>query len=364
MAGSISKRGDTYHIRYDLRPVNGKRKQRSEACKGMNKRQAESLLQQRIVEVREGRLVADTHLTVGDLFTRVMGFSRNLSPVTTEKYASIGHCHILPRWGNVRADKLQPADVQTWYSTLRNAKTGKPLNPKTIRNIHGLFDRILGEAVRLNLLQHNPLDRVRAPKDNRSREIRTATPMQLKTLREGLEQSELRLPFLLILSTGMRRGEVCGLKWEDVDFDRCQLTVRRTAIRALGGVVVKSPKNSQARVISLPEAFVRELRGYRLTSDSEWVYPGPGGGVHNPNRLGEMWVTATAKLGIDIRLHELRHTHATELIMAGVPAKVVSERLGHASVEITLDLYTHVLQHMQERAGQVVGELFFGEEKR
>lgn len=363
MAGSITKRGDVWHIRWDAgRDGMGRRIQKSLSCKGMNKREAESLLAQKLADVRDGK-INDFDLTVEQFFKQFLGAVRSqVAQTTFELYALTAKAHIIPRWGGVRIAKVQPAEVAAWYTYLLkhgNRVTGGTLDPKSVRNIHGLFHHALAEAVQWGVLHANPLDRVSPPKQI-SKEVDTATPVEIILLRDALDLHPLRLPFLLILATGMRRGEVCGLKWENVEGAR--ITIRQTAAMVQGGMINKPPKSGQPRSIPVPGVFARELGCYRMTSRSEWVCPNEEGLQMSPRELSRQWKSLTRELGITVRLHQLRHTHATGLIMAGLPAKVVQERLGHSDIRITLNTYTHVMETIQDKAAEVVGELWFGEE--
>ncbi len=362
MKGSVIKRGDVWYIRFELeRDGMGRRRQKTERCEGCNKRQAEERLQKRLVEAREGRLTDSANMTVAGLFEKFLAAQASqLSPTTLELYEITARAHIIPKFGGVKLDKFRPIDVPPWYTHLltdgKRTGSGGGLSAKSVCNIHGLLHSAMAQAVQWGLLQFNPMDRVTPPKQERT-EVKTATPAEIVKLRSALQHHPLRLPFLLILATGMRRGEVCGLQWQDIEGQR--LTIRRNAIVAGGSLATKLPKNGKTRVVPLPAAFVVELSGYRLTSSSPWVCPDEDGEQTSPRALGREWKRLTDKLGISIRLHALRHTHATELIMAGLPAKAVSERLGHSDIRITLNTYTHVSETIQDRAAEMVGELWF-----
>ena len=178
--------------------------------------------------------------------------------------------------------------------------------------------------------------------------------------------------YILLAYTGMRRGEVCGLMWNDVDLDRGMISVNRAAFRAKGqGVLMASPKTAKSRrSISIDQDTVEVLRAHRgeqlvnrvelgdAFQDHGYVLTGPLGQVLDPFNLTNAWRRLCTKVGAGpIRLHDLRHFHATQLLVAGINPKVVQERLGHSVISVTLDIYSHVVPGLQEQATQVFAEM-------
>jgi len=183
--------------------------------------------------------------------------------------------------------------------------------------------------------------------------------------------TKYRIPILIVLATGMRRGEVLGLRWEDFNSQKRVLAVRRSLSQTRTGVSVKEPKSGRARAVMVPRFLVDELLRHReeqrrhkailrddYTPDDGWVCADETGRPFAPKWLGNQFRRLARSANVDVTLHGLRHTQATVLIMSGVPVKVVSERLGHSTVNITQDIYAHVLPHMQEQAVEVLDGLF------
>ena len=181
------------------------------------------------------------------------------------------------------------------------------------------------------------------------------------------EGTSLHMPLLLALGTGMRRGELLGLRWSDVDLDAGMLVVNQTLQEAYGELHFNEPKTTKSRRrITLPGVVVDALRAHRAEqarktlarqpnwSDSEFVLAAPHGGPWRPAGFDRIWRRFKKKQKIECRFHDLRHTHATQLLKAGVHPKVVSERLGHASIGIALDTYSHVMPGMQEEAAEKI----------
>lgn len=253
---------------------------------------------------------------------------------------------------------LRPVHLQRFYSE----KLDSGLSASTVRKFHNILHAALRHAVRMQLLAANPTDVVTAPKPRRT-EMTVLDEQASATMLRAAQGSELYLPLLLAVGTGMRRGELLGLRWSDVDLEAGTLTVAQTLQEAYGEVLFKEPKTTKSRRrITLPELVVEALRAHRVEQaartlarepgyvESDLVLPAPGGGPWWPSNFDRMWRRFKKRQGLEIRFHDLRHTHATQLLKAGIHPKVVSERLGHASIGITLDTYSHVLPGMQEEA--------------
>jgi integrase len=252
------------------------------------------------------------------------------------------------------------------------------LNPKTVRYIHTIVHKALADAVDDGLLKSNPADRAKAPKPGRSssRELRFWEPQQLAGFLRHVRGTPLEPLWHLAAFTGMRRGELCGLRWADVDFANRRLSIRRSLVSVGYRIVETTPKTHQARVVDLDDATMTVLEGQRARSeaiarseqrellDSEYVFGHLDGGVLHPETVTLHFQAALRKAGLPrIRLHDLRHTHATLAIRAGVSPKVISERLGHHTPEFTMHQYAHVLPGMQAEAAARIADLVAGSDR-
>jgi integrase len=175
----------------------------------------------------------------------------------------------------------------------------------------------------------------------------------------ALEGTPYRIPFLLIVATGMRRGEVLGLKWQDINWKTRTLIIERAIVQTRGLVTEKLPKSGKTRVVLLPVQLIKELQQHKAYHESmgyktEWISINESGGHMTPCAICKGIENAQKKSGVKAGLHSWRHDQATMLLMAGVPAKIVSERLGHATINITQDLYAHVLPQMQAPAVDII----------
>jgi integrase len=225
----------------------------------------------------------------------------------------------------------------------------------------------LQQAVRWQLLGRNPCDVVTPPKVERQ-EMAALDADATVAMIEAARNSPLLVPILLGVTTGMRRGEVAALRWRNVDLDRARISVVESAEQTKAGVRYKPPKSEKGRrTVALPASVVEELRAHRVRqaqdllklgirlSDDNFVVAQADGSPYQPRSLTHSFELFLARHELPrVRLHDLRHTHATAMLVAGVHPKIVQERLGHSTISITLDLYSHVLPGMQEDAAERV----------
>jgi len=277
-------------------------------------------------------------------------------------------------FGRTQLVNITPARLNAFYTELlgsgRRASDGG-LSPKTVRNVHSMLHKALTDAVRWGHLSRNPVSLAAPPKPTRP-EMKVWSPEQLRAFVESTRSDRLAAAWLLLVTTGMRRGEVLGLAWEHVDFINAHLAVVQSlSVVNYHDVRLVQPKTSKGRrSIALDPTTIAALQAHRqrqLEERLQWgeawkpsdlVFTRENGTMIHPQRMTSWFeqLARDAKLP-KIRLHDLRHSYATAALAAGVPAKVVSERLGHASVMITLDTYSHVLPSMQEDAAHSVAKL-------
>jgi integrase len=233
------------------------------------------------------------------------------------------------------------------------------------------------DAVRWGHISRNPLDAADPPRKSSdgTKEMRTWTAEQLRAFLDAVHDDHLCPLWHTIAFTGMRRGEAIGLRWQDVDLENARLSVRRALIPINREVVVSEPKTAKGRrVIALDPATVEVLKAQaarQLNEQHEWdegwvdtglVFTTENGAALDPESVSRYFRQAVKKAMLPtIRLHDLRHTHATLALQAGVHPKVVSERLGHATISITLDTYSHAILAMQEEAAALIAGLVFAE---
>lgn len=283
----------------------------------------------------------------------------NVTGKTYERYERIVEHNIKPHLGHIRLCDLKPTEIQRFYSLLlrEGRKKGGGLSPLTVQHVHRLLRKTLHQAVRWEILDRNPADGADSPRVPR-KEMHALDREGLTRLLALLRGNKLYLPVLLAATTGMRRGEIMALRWSDIDLDGRVLRVARSLQQTKAGLEFKEPKSVRGRRnIRLAQATIDALKTHRKaidTGDSGLVVCRPDGTPWPPDQLSAEFHLFAKRNGFAIRFHDLRHTHASNLLRDGVPVNVVSQRLGHAEPAITLNVYSHVLPGMQEEAAAKV----------
>jgi integrase len=291
--------------------------------------------------------------------------------VTYEGYEVLLRRHALPRLGHLQLRELSPLEVQELYSELLagRAESGG-LSAGTVLNLHLVLNQAFAQAVRWRLLAANPVAGAQPPRPRRPPRL-LVDPDLLARLLASVTGSWLEAPAAIAAATGMRRGEILALRRADLTGDLTALRVQRTLQPTRQGLVFEQPKTARSRRTVLLPAFLRPYlerqlanQAARRASAADWQEQGllidrGDGRPLNPDTLSTGWARHLRRRQLPpVRFHDLRHAHATLMLTQGVHPKVVSERLGHASVGITLDTYSHVLPTLQEEAAAAFDALF------
>jgi integrase len=285
---------------------------------------------------------------------------------------------VVPRLGSVRLAEVSPMHLRSLQTELLcdgrvDGKGG--LAPRSVASCRRVLSQALKDAVRWGLLIRNPMDAVDPPRVVDA-EMITWSDTQARAFLDAVAGDRLYSMWVLFLTTGVRRGELAGLRWGDVDLDRATMAIVRNRVSAGRGKAVSThqPKTRRGRRnVALDVTSVAVLRAHRTAQieermrlgpawvDSGYVFCGIDGAALHPDTITATFKSIIRNLDVpQIRLHDLRHTSATLALKAGIHPKVVSERLGHATVSITLDLYSHVLDGMQAEAAEQIGAVVFG----
>ncbi len=373
MKGHIRKRGkSSWAIVLDLgRDASGSRRQKWHSVKG-RRRDAERELAKLLSELNTGSYVEPARMSVSEFFDRWLAdyAKPKVSSKTFERYQEMIDGHIRPALGAYLLPKLAPLHIQSFYSRAldKGRKDGRGgLSAQSVVHFHRVLHKALAQAVKWQLLARNPVDAVEPPRAER-KEMRALDEDETARLLSLLTGNRLHTPVLLAVTTGLRRGEILGLRWTDIDLKAGTLTVVQSLEQTKDGLKFKAPKTHRSRrSIALPEMTVEALRSHRAAQAEEklalgpaygengLVCPRPAGGPWAPDVFSTAFAAFVRRSGMkSFRFHDLRHTHATHLLRAGVHPKIVSERLGHSSVSITLDTYSHVLPGMQQDAVRLV----------
>lgn len=342
------------------------------------------------VAARRGQFVHRNDVTVDQyLKTWLDGHALEVKPKTLEDYRSLIARYVSPRIGRMRLQAVKPSTVSTFYATLRRegGQDGRPLSPRTVNYVHSVLRKAFNDAVHIEqLLPVNPVIRAKRPKVEAVQQVGTTIwdAKQLRRFLDGVSTERLHPFFRVSAYTGARRGELLYLRWASVVLDGADPHIWITGSTAIvrGHRVDGTTKTGRARRVSIDPGTVRVLRDHAEVQAKEREFIGDGwpdtdhvfrsemGGPLRTDLPGEIMRAAIARLNKDrntplprIRLHDLRHVHATLLLKAGVPVHVVAARLGHRDASMTLRVYAHVLTDQAAGAAAAFAQFMDGDEE-
>ena len=363
MKGSIRRRSkNSWELTLDLgRDPQGKRQRKFVNVKG-RKSDAERRLRELLASLDRGQPPDTGNITLADFLHRwLCDYAKpSTRPRTAERYESDVRLHIVPAIGHIKLTQLRPADIQSLEARLLAAGKGA----RSVKHIHAVLKEALKHAMRWGLVYWNATEAVDPPRVQ-YKEVQPPDASEVWRIL-GLGWQTPYGPALSFMArTGCRRSECLGLRWVDIDLDHGFASIVQTLQRVgRQGLVFQPPKSAKSRrSIALDAATVEMLREHqgsqvlmRMELGTSWhdrglVFPGPLGEPLDPATLTRNFETVVKRAGLEgIRLHDLRHFHATTLLRNGTHLKVVQERLGHASIAITADTYSHVTPGLQEAA--------------
>jgi integrase len=373
VAGQIIKRDEkTWTVRIFLgRQSDGKRKYFNKTVRG-SKKDAQMWLTAKLREKDLGMFVEPASISLNaylDQWLEEIARAK-VREATFDGYVAKLKVHVRPTIGLKRLSDLQAHDIQKLY----NDMTRRGLSAKTVRHVHNVLSPSLKQAVKWRLLSQNPCDLCELPRIAK-REMQCFTPEETAVFLQYAKSDRYYAAFVLAIETGMRPEEYLGLKWSDIDFGSCRLSVRRAlVVRKGGGFAFTEPKTPQSRrSIPLSQSAIAVLKSHRkeqlearmlnrdVYEENDLVFPSELG---TPTLYGNLDRRHFKKIiqaaGLKkIRLYDLRHTMATLLLSKGLNPKIVSERLGHSSIALTLDTYSHVLPTMQRDATEHMEKMMF-----
>jgi integrase len=294
----------------------------------------------------------------------------HLAGKTRERYRALAEQQIIPHLGGVILQKLRPVHIADWHTTLLKSggKDGAPLSARTVGHAHRLLHTVLARAASLEIVARNVAGMVRPPKVD-AEEVEILTVSEVGDVRTKLSGHRLFPIAVLALGTGLRRGEICELRWGDVDLDSGVLRVQRAVEQTRAGLKVKAPKTRYGRrAIVLPGSVIEALRAHWLEQlesrfalglgrpgSDDLVFTLPDGSQWGPDYLSRAWRLAMIALGLPrVGLHSLRHAHASALIAAKVDVLTISRRLGHATPAFTLAVYGHLFANTDAAAAAAI----------
>lgn len=286
----------------------------------------------------------------------------SVKPLTYDAYRTSINTHITPGIGNIKIALLNPTQVQSFYNDLIRKKE---LSPKTVKNIHGILHKALDQAVKLRYIPANATDACTVPRVEK-KEIQPLTEDEISAFIKEAEADQYSDIFTVALFTGMRRGEVCGLAWDAVDFRNNTITIRQQLVQSREGegYYIATTKSGKTRVLTAPQFVMDLLREVkrkqalsRLQCAFMWkdnhnlVFTNEEGQHIAPVTLYVHFKKIAEKIGRpDARFHDLRHTYAVTALQEGDDVKTVQQNLGHATASFTLDVYGHVSEKMKQES--------------
>jgi len=376
MKGSVRKPrtdGGTWSYRIDAGlDDRGRRRQREVGGFG-TKKAAQTALNEALADTQRGNYSPPSRTTVREFLDEWHeGARHELALTAWTNYGQIIRRNINPYLGSKRLTDLSPLDIKRWHGKLLTdgRQDGQPLAVASVKLAHRILRRALADAVRWNLIVSNPAAATRVPKGE-TKELTVWSAEEAKRFLDAIAEERLVGLWTLALHTGLRRGELAGLRWRDVDLDAGTLTVAQQRTTANYTVVITTPKAKSQRQLLLAPKTVATLRGHlqrqrkeRMAlgpdwTDSGYVFVDEAGVEIHPQRFTKLFDEVLKRTGAPkIRLHDLRHTMASLALEAGVHPKVVQEQLGHSTIAVTLDTYSHVPQAVRRDSADKIAGLF------
>lgn len=371
MEGFLRKKKNSknYYAIVEIEDAFGKKKRKEVSTGTSNEKEAKKFLRKLINDIENNAVGNMEKTTLNELIDHFLSYkSHELAPNTMRDYKNILLKHVAPILGDMQVNKIKAIHLQKYYTIKLNT-----LSANSVNKHHRVLKKLFRTAMQLELITVNPADIVEAPKTEKKNVGQALTVEELHQLIDYAEGSMLEIPIMLAALCGLRRGEICALKWSDINFDKGTLTVSKSMCRLESNEwVLKLPKSdTSAREIQIPSIVIKSLKKRRIStlenklkycncySDDDFVVCNELGEFYNPDCISHSFSLALEHAGIrHVRFHDLRHTNATIMLQQGVPMKVASERLGHSTINITADLYTHVSRDLDKDASERINQIF------
>jgi integrase len=360
-------------VRYRVRvtitdPATGKRRSPQQTCNTL--KEAQAVKRQWLTEVEQGTAIDRSKQTVAEMLRYWLDtYARpNVRPTTLEDYMTTINVHIIPAIGAVKVQKLAPAQVQQFYAD----KLAADCSPRVVQLCHMRLKQALDQAVKLGLVARNVADNVTPPRVER-KEMQTWSAEQARQFLTVAGQSGYGPVWLVLIRSGMRRGEALGLRWSDVDYDASTLRIVQSVVPYKGSGLVQRPKSQSGwRTVRVAPEILDALRQHKIAQnerrlklgaawhDNDFIFAAANGNAIHPDNLTRDYDRLVQRAGVPrIRVHDPRHTYVTLALQAGAPVGAISKNVGHAKVSTTSDIYGHVTPAMEQQAADAVDAVFF-----
>ena len=369
--------GRKWQISIDLPrdPVTGKRVRRFKTVSG-TKKEAERAMHEFIRELEKGYYVTNEKITVSEwIGTWLEVFIEpNVSPTTLSKYQGMIRRYITPLLGAVQVQELKPLAIQAWVNGLKTSPaSGKKLSASTIKHTYHILKGAMDKAVQAGIIPVSPCNGITLPKGQKKHAV-IYDQAQIQQLIQAAKGTEMELVIDMELCLGLRRGELLGLQWCDIDWENSQVRIIRNRVVVNGKSVEKEPKTAAGiRTLDVPQPLMAKLKRHkaacaerrlamgRAYTVTDYVIVHPDGKPVYPEYLSQMLTKLQKKAGLPkCRFHDLRHLCASIMLLQKVDVKVAQERLGHKDITTTMNIYSHVMPSSAKEAAEKIGELVYG----
>ena len=372
-----TKHGRKWQIVVDLphAPVTGKRIRKFKTVGG-TKKEAERAMREFIRELERGYHVTDDHITVSEWIATWLEvfITPNVSPTTLSRYTGMIRRYITPLIGSVKVQELKPLTVQSWVNSLSTSPvSGKKLSASTIKHTYHILKGAMDKAVQAGSIPVSPCTGIMLPKGQKKKAV-IYDEAQIQCLIQTAKGTEMELVIDMELCLGLRRGELLGLQWCDVDWVNNRISVVRNRVLVDGEVIVKEPKTeSGIRTLDVPAQLMEELKRHKTEcakrrlklgqtyTVTDYIIVHPDGKPIYPEYLTQMFTKLLKKAGLPkCRFHDLRHLCASIMLRQNVNVKIAQELLGHKDITTTLNIYSHVMPSSAKDAAEKIAELVYG----
>lgn len=378
ITGSIYPRGgNKWELTAELPrdPVTNKRNRRYKTVRCSSKKEAQKALRDFLGEIESGMYVATDRTTVSQWLKTWMDVYAipNDSPTTVSRYWEMIHRYIDTTIGKMALQDLNAVNVQAWVNGLKKSPvSGKPMSATTIRKTYNVLKPALDKAVLNGIIAKTPCVGITLPKGEKKAAV-VYDQDQIKQLRAAAKGTDMELVIDMELCLGMRRGELLGLQWRDIDWETKKISIVRTRVLVGTEPIIKQPKTETSkRILDLPDPLLQKLRQYkadcaaqRLRSgkrftNNDYIFVHPNGEPIYPEYMTQKFTKIQEKAGLPhCRFHDLRHLCASIMLMQGINVKSAQEILGHKDVHTTLNIYSHVMPSSLKEASDKIGSFVY-----
>lgn len=372
-----SKKGRKWQITIDLPrdPVTGKRVRKYKTVEG-TKKEAERAMHEFIRELEKGYYVTNNKITVAewvDTWIEVF-IAPNVSPTTLSRYQGMIRRYIVPLLGPIQVQELKPLAVQAWVNNLKiSPASGNEMSASTIKHTYHILKGAMDKAVQAGVIPVSPCNGVTLPKGKKKKAVIYDQP-QIQQLIQAAKGTEMELVIDMELCLGLRRGELLGLQWCDIDWENSKIKISRNRVVVDGKVIEKDPKTEAGtRTLDVPQPLMAKLKQHKTScaehrlalgrayTVTDYIIVRPDGKPVYPEYLSQMLTKLQMRAGLPkCRFHDLRHLCASIMSLQGVNMKVAQERLGHKDASTTINIYTHVMSSSAKEAADKIGEFVYG----